>query len=237
MIPRTFVPAMSASTEGPLAAPAATPRARPPPGALRGALGPPRRPRGPCRRPAPHPRRRPAARPRRRARRRCAAARALSVVPQEGHAAARRSSLSAAATVSETAFSCFPALGAGAVGSAKHARRDAVPAEEAQHDATVGSDGGSPQMEHTQRPCSARRASSRERRRQAPPPSPTPEPRRARPPERRREYRCRFYVLGCRRAPSVRDGGGVCFRGAHPAPSAGWLHACLSLRSMCRRFT
>ena len=85
----------------------------------------------------------------------CSSAR-VSVVPQEGHAKPSAVSLSAAATVSETAFSFFPALGAGAVGSAKTRGETQSPQKRrAQHDATVGSDGGSPQMEHTQRPCSA----------------------------------------------------------------------------------
>ena len=156
MIPRTFVPAMSASTEGPLAAPAAPPRARPPPGAFRGALGPA----SAAERPLPSVRAAPAAAPRgasaaTSAAAACSSAR-VSVVPQEGHAKPSAVSLSAAATAPAATFSFFPALSAGAVGSASTRVETQSPQKRrAQHDATVGSDGGSPQMEHTQRPCSA----------------------------------------------------------------------------------
>ena len=158
MIPRTFVPAMSASTDGPLAAPA-PPRASRPPGAFRGALcsalcsrpfscaaGTPEDPETVAR----------GASAATSAAAECSSAR-VSVVPQEGHAKPSAVSPSAAATAPAALLSFFPALfsGVGAGSASTRGETQSPQKGRAQHDATVGSDGGSPQMEHTQRPCSA----------------------------------------------------------------------------------
>mmetsp|Transcript_1766 Transcript_1766/g.7108 ORF Transcript_1766/g.7108 Transcript_1766/m.7108 type:complete len:248 (+) Transcript_1766:90-833(+) len=153
MIPRTFVPAMSASTEGPLAAPA-PPRASRPPGAFRGALCSAAERPFSCAAGPEDPALARGASAATSAAAECSSAR-VSVVPQEGHAKPSAVSPSAAATAPAAFLSFFPALSVGAGSASTRGETQSPQKGRAQHDATVGSDGGSPQMEHTQRPCSA----------------------------------------------------------------------------------
>ena len=219
MIPRTFVPAMSASTEGPLAAPAATPRARPPPGAFRGALGPA----SAAERPLPSARAAPAAAPRGASAATSAAA-VCSSARQRRPAGGAREAVGGESVRRRDCFRNSLLLLPGARRrrrrrGAQDAQADAVPAEEArQHDATVvGRRVAADGAHATAVPATARiipRSAAGRRRAAA-------------VAGRNRDARARrngdasigvvftYWGVGALRA--VRDGGGVCFRGAHAA--------------------